>query len=461
MSTRILLFSTLLFAFAGAAFAQPSTQWTANANTVWYNAQDNQFTITTPAQLAGLSVLVAAGNDFAGKTISVVNDLDLSAHLWTPIGVNFNIPFSGIFDGNDHSISGLFAVKPNDLFVGLFGLCKNSTLSNVRLLSPYIRGRGDSGSLVGSFGTNSTMSDCHATGVDMLCTTSNVGGLVGDLISNSSMIRCSSEGSVSGVNQVGGLVGSPYSLTTISESWSAGTVSASYLAGGLVGYCTFGFGAGLENTVENCYSRANVSVINGRAGGLYGGTDGNLIVRNSYSTGTATGAELIGGSIGAAAGMNITNAFWDTESSDLTEAIGGWTGAQTPQDITGKTTAEMKNATMVALLNAAQTPMPWTIDADVNDGYPILASMTVGIADQKTPNVQVSVFPTVFDASLQIVSKSELSSYALYNSAAALVSSASLNGMQAQLEFPELASGTYLMVVQTKQGKESRWVVKR
>lgn len=403
----------------------------------------------------------SGGNDFAGKIIEIANDLDLSEHLWTPVDVNFNIPFSGIFDGNDHAISGLIAIKPNDLFVGLFGLCKNSTLSNVRLFAPYIRGKGDSGSLVGSFGTNSDMSDCHATGVDMLCTTSNVGGLVGDLISNASMLRCSSEGSVSGVNQVGGLVGSPYSLTTISECWSAGTVSASYLAGGLVGYCTFGFGPGLENTVENCYSRASVSVINGRAGGLYGGTDGNLIVRNSYSTGTASGAELIGGFIGAAAGMNITNAYWDTGSSDLTEGIGGWVGAQTPQDITGKTTAEMKTANMVALLNAAQTPMPWTIDPDINDGYPILASITVGVADQRSRDVELSVYPTVFDASLRIVSNSELSSYALYNSAAALVTTASLNGIQAQLEFPELASGTYLMVVQTKLGKASQWVVKR
>ena len=460
MAIRTLLFQVLLIACMGPAFAQPTTQWSANANTAWYNAQDSQFIITAPAQLAGLSVLVAAGNDFTGKTIQVGNDLDLSAHLWTPIGVNFNIPFSGTFNGNEHTISGLFAVKPNDLFVGLFGLCRTSTLSNIRLVDPYIRAEGDAGSLVGSLGTKSTMTDCHATGVDVVTTSSNTGGLVGDLINTGSMLRCSSQGAVTGVNQVGGLVGSPYSLTTITECWSAGTVNASYLAGGLVGYCTFAFGPGLENTVNNCYSRANVTVVNGRAGGLYGGTDGNLIVRNSYATGTATGAELIGGLIGAAAGMSITNAYWDTGSSGLADGIGGWLGTPTAQDITGKTTAEMRTTAMVALLNATQTPMPWTIDPDLNDGYPILASMSVGLPKVPT-RVELSVFPTVFNDSVQIVAKSELSSYALYNSNAALVRSASLKGTQARIDLSDLASGTYLLVVRTVHGNASQWVEKQ
>lgn len=55
-------------------------------------------------------------------------------------------------------------------------------------------------------------------------------------------------------------------------------------------------------------------------------------------------------------------------SSDRSEGIGEWVGAQTPQDITAKTTAEMKTANMVVLIKAEQAPMLWSIDPDINDG---------------------------------------------------------------------------------------------
>lgn len=461
MNLRILLSSTILFISASVVFAQPNTMWSASANTAWYNSTDTDFPITTPEQLAGLSMLVAGGNDFAGKTINLENDLDLSANLWTPIGVNFNIAFSGTFNGNGHIISGLFVLTPGQLFAGLFGLCKNSTVSNIQLVDPYIRADGDSGSLVGSFGTNSNMTDCHATGVDIVTTSSNTGGLVGDLITNATMLRCSSEGSVTGVNQVGGLVGSPYDLTNISECWTAGTVSAQYLAGGLVGYCTFAFGPGRVNTLNNCYSRADVTVVNGRAGGVYGGTDGNLIASNCYSTGTATGAELVGGFIGAAAGMNVTNSYWDTESSGLVGGIGGWTGPQTPQDITGKTTAEMKAAAIVTLLNTGQPAAPWTIDPSINDGYPILADMSVGVPQVDGSILGLSVYPTLFDATVRIGSQAGLTSYSVYTLAGMLVRTAELTGNTALLNMVALTPGMYLLAVKTDKGTATRRIVKQ
>lgn len=461
MSLRLPLCSTLLFVFAGSVFAQPTTMWSDNATTAWYNGTDPEFTISTPEELAGLSILVAGGNDFTGKTINIVNDLDLAAHLWTPIGPDHTLPFSGTVHGNDHVISNLFVVIPGGDWIGLFGMCTNCTLSNIVLQNTYLRISDTAGSLAGNFSTNSTMTDCHATGVDIVATSFNVGGLVGSLVTNSTMLRCSSTGSVTGVNQIGGLVGSPWDLSDISECWSAGTVSAQYLAGGLVGYCTFAFGPNRNNTLNNCYSRADVTVVNGRAGGLYGGADANLIASNCYSTGTASGAELIGGFIGAVGNMNVTNSYWDTQSSALANGIGGWTGTETPQVITGKTTAEMKTTAMVGLLNAAQTPAPWTIDPSINDGYPILASTTVGIPVVEGSSVGLSVYPTLVDASVHINTEAGLINYSVLTAGGKLVRTGKLTGNTALLELQALATGAYVLAIKTEKGTATQRIVKQ
>lgn len=461
MTFRTTLLSTLLLLFAGPAFAQPTTQWSANASTAWYNATDSEFSISSSEDLAGLSVLVAGGNDFSGKTFNIANDLDLAAHLWTPIGPDHTLPFSGTVNGNDHVISNLFIVIPGGDWIGLFGNCINSTISNIALDNVYIRASDTAGSLVGNFANNSTMTDCHATGVDIVATSYNVGGLVGGLLTNSTMLRCSSTGSVTGESQIGGLVGSPWDLTNITECWSAGTVSAQFLAGGLVGYCTFAFGPGRDNTLNNCYSRADVTVVNGRAGGMYGGADGNLVATNCYATGTATGAELIGGFIGAAGGMNITNSYWDLETSGLSSGIGGWIGPETPQDITGKTTAEMKTTALVDLLNAAQVPAPWTIDPSINDGYPILVSMSVGISPSAASPVELSVYPTLFNTTVQLASGAVLLSYSIYTTTGNLVRSAELTGRSFLLDLHDLASGGYVLSVLTSKGIATERIIKQ
>ncbi|MBX2983161.1 MAG: T9SS type A sorting domain-containing protein [Flavobacteriales bacterium] len=461
MLQRVLLLSSLLILFTGSVFAQPSTQWSANANTAWYNSTDTEFAITTSEQIAGLSVLVAGGNDFSGKTINIMNDLDLAAHLWTPIGPDYTLPFSGTVDGNDHVISNLFIVIPGVDWTGLFGMCTNSTISNIRLDNVYLRAAGTAGALMGNCATNSTITDCHATGVDIVGTSFNVGGLVGSMMTNSNMLRCSSTGSVTGESQVGGLVGSPWDLTSITECWSGGTVSAQHLAGGLVGYCTIAFLPDRNNTLNNCYSRANVTVVNGRAGGLYGGADGNLIAANCYSTGTATGAELIGGFIGAVGGMNTTNSYWDMETSGLANGIGGWLGAESPQEITGKTTAEMKTTTMVDLLNGTQTSAPWTIDPSINDGYPILASMSVGIAPFAASPVELSVYPIPFNATVQLGSRADLLSYSIYSTTGNLIRSAELTGNSSSLDLRDLASGAYVLSVLTSKGIATERIIKQ
>ena len=463
MKKSLLILTVSLLFVTAKSFAQtpPTTFWADEATTAWYSESQNEFTLSTAEELAGLAALVDGGNDFANKTVLIDADIDLGEHLWLPIGSGYETPFSGTVDGNGFTISNLFINNPDGDWIGLFGQCVNSTLSNINIDQVYIRAKDTVGAIAGNFSTNSNMTNCHATGVDIVASKFNIGGLVGGLITNSTMHRCSSEGSVTGTNQVGGLVGSPWDLTEISECYSAGTVTGQYLAGGLIGFSTMAFGPNRENVIINCFSRADVSVVDGRAGGLVGGTDVLLEVYNSYSTGTATGNELAGGFIGAVGNVTVEHAYWDTETSEHEDAIGGYMGAPLELDITGKTTAEMKTAEMVNLLGQGQNESPWTINPDINDGYPSFIGMTVSVSNIQLSNVEVSVYPNLVDTYIQIEAIANLKSYSIYDVSGKIIAQGTLMGNASQIDAENLSSGAYILLINTDQGSASQKFMKK
>ena len=55
-----------------------TTRWDGAVDLSWYDGTDTEFTLTTPAQLAGLAELVNSNTtDFAGKTIRPGADISL------------------------------------------------------------------------------------------------------------------------------------------------------------------------------------------------------------------------------------------------------------------------------------------------------------------------------------------------------------------------------------------------
>ena len=109
-----------------------------------YSTQ-NTFKISTPAQLAGLSRVVEDGKNFYRKKVVLtadiyLNDTDnfLEAGLskltnWSPIGRDVR-PFSGIFDGNGHTIYGLRSTTDgSSVGRGLFGYTRNAVIRNLDL----------------------------------------------------------------------------------------------------------------------------------------------------------------------------------------------------------------------------------------------------------------------------------------------------------------------------------------
>lgn len=97
-------------------------------------------TISDAEGLAWFAKQVNAGDTFAGKTISLTKDIDLSAHEWVPIGTQA-CPFSGIFNGGDHEISGMrITVSETNTTAGLFGRVSNAVIQNVTVTGATISG---------------------------------------------------------------------------------------------------------------------------------------------------------------------------------------------------------------------------------------------------------------------------------------------------------------------------------
>ncbi len=142
------------------------------------------------------------------------------------------IAFTGIFDGDGHTISHL-TIK-SESFVGLFGyLGSGAEIKDLGIVDVNIAGSGNCvGGLVGySYGGSVTL--CYSTG--SVFGSLDVGGLVGS--NSGDVANCYSTGAVSGDDGVGGLVGeNPGGWIT--TCYSTGTVNGargSRSVGGLVG----------------------------------------------------------------------------------------------------------------------------------------------------------------------------------------------------------------------------------
>lgn len=255
----------------------PSNNWTDanNYDNSWYNDTDTSFTITTAAQLAGLSQLVSSGTDnFSGKTITLGADIDLRGHEWYPIGTSSN-PFRGIFDGANHTVSGLYCVV-DSANVGLFGYIYEALIQNVLVDDAYFSG------------------------------TLNVGGIVG-YIYESVVYCCISYAVVIGTGNgedanVGGITGYVYGPDLYSEIWycvNYGRINAgANHAGGIAGY---GVDAASVVSCANFGDIKGVSCV----GGIIGETNGSETeVANCFSVGTVYGTEYY---IGAIDGRNNGN----------------------------------------------------------------------------------------------------------------------------------------------------------
>ena len=101
-------------AFVGAAGAEE-----------WYDPTATEYIIDSKEDLLAFAAAVNTGDTFAGKTVKLGAEIDLSGIEWSPIGGD-SVYFAGEFDGQGYTISGL--TQTTGTRMGLFGLVEKAYL---------------------------------------------------------------------------------------------------------------------------------------------------------------------------------------------------------------------------------------------------------------------------------------------------------------------------------------------
>lgn len=172
-------------------------------------SSDSPYLITKAADLDELAQLVTDGNDLAGMTLRLENDLTVTT---TPMightGALQAKKFAGTFDGNGHKISGL-TFNSDKKYVGLFAsVASGGAVRNLTLYQPGLTSNDSyAGCLAGA--SEGTVENCHVVnGVFESLNGSYKGGLVGE---NKGLVKdCSYSGSITSSTNAGGIVGQNY-----------------------------------------------------------------------------------------------------------------------------------------------------------------------------------------------------------------------------------------------------------
>lgn len=193
-------------------------------------------TSANPWQISTLTDLQAIGTNSTTKAAHYIqiNDIDASTTSTWNSGVGF-LPistFTGHYDGQDYTITGLYINRPLTNYIGLFGIIgSGGIVENLGVIDAQITGQGDVGVLAGR-ATLATINRCYTSGTSSGA--GSVGGFIGvsedNSISNSfsranvansgyisggfcasvadgGMANCYSTGTVTGVDYIGGFVG--------------------------------------------------------------------------------------------------------------------------------------------------------------------------------------------------------------------------------------------------------------
>ncbi len=303
-----------------------------------------------------------------------------SFKAWRPMGMadeNGEGYYKGIFDGNGHSISGLYVNRDeaaDDVHIwfksciGLFGYYSGVT-RNLSVLDSYMRGEDCIGGIFG-YNDGGTIQNCYSAAT--VCGDSYIGGICGRSEGDSIIENCYNTGYVYGTTRsIGGICGDNYS--TIESCYNIGIVNGEFNVGGIVGVSS-----GLGNTIwiKDCYNRGNVIGDTKDIGGI-GGYIGYSLVENCYSQATVSGNTNVGGICGNSNKVDFQNAYYD--SNLYTGNAIGYLKDATIKQTEGKTSQAFESGEIAYLLQAGREEPVWGQTLSGNDvqAYPVLGGAKV------------------------------------------------------------------------------------
>ena len=256
---------------------------------------------------------VNAGNSYAGKTVVLLRNLDLSGSEWTPIGQKSGNKFSGVFDGKNFKVEGMTIsntteIQNSDTFDGyaaFFGAINGGTVKNLSVYGS-VNSKNAAG-VVARVDGNSSVINCHNYATVTAPSDGKAGGVI--CLTNAAAISvqdCTNSGTVSGGNfGTAGIVGYANPGVTISDCSNFGNIgdeSCKY-SGGIVGYATRDNTAGI---ITNCTNSGTI-VAYEECGGIVGIITGSQNVTNCTNTQSVKGTDTAfsGGIVGGFAGGTI------------------------------------------------------------------------------------------------------------------------------------------------------------
>ncbi|MDE6030989.1 MAG: fibronectin type III domain-containing protein [Oscillospiraceae bacterium] len=193
-------------ASSGSEKVSVSRVWDGSYDTDWFTNDKDSYDIYTAEELAGLAYIcdnALHADRFNGVTINLMDDIVLNdtsnfqnwekkppKNLWEPIGMVGDFlfkgyrPFAGTFNGNGHTISGMYTKVEGYQFgaipcglTGLFECLCGAQIMNLRMEKCYAESNGDAGIIAGvSQGTiykSVEIDNCKVAAL------SNAGGITG------------------------------------------------------------------------------------------------------------------------------------------------------------------------------------------------------------------------------------------------------------------------------------------
>ena len=141
--------------------------------------------ISTYEQFAAFAKAVNAGTAEAYASVKLTADITIPAGTtWTPIGSAAN-PYTGVFDGDGHTVSGLTAsitaaeYSPEAPF-GLFGKTQGATIKNLKMSDTSLTGASYAGiGILCGLAEKTEISRCT---IDSSCSIVSDGALIGGLV---------------------------------------------------------------------------------------------------------------------------------------------------------------------------------------------------------------------------------------------------------------------------------------
>jgi hypothetical protein len=192
----------------------------------------------------------------------------------------------GKFDGQGHTVSGLYINNTALNDAGLFGIAgteaDRAEIKNLNVVDVNITAQDNVGAVAGHF--QGIMENCYSSGT--IDGREIVGGLVGNF-NVGNMKNNFSASAVNGENSIGGLVG--LNSGRVENNYAIGPVRGLNSVGGLVGYNSA--------QITNSYATGAVIGITS-VGGVLGEAGYLGAISNSYSLGTVFGEKYVGGVVG-------------------------------------------------------------------------------------------------------------------------------------------------------------------